>query len=466
MLVRRPDGAPDALGRAVVTALAPAAPTPVDVALARLERLVSPWSGAVRDAYEILAAPDDARLPRFAAILPDTQPLLGFLPGHLEETSGGCADSRDRARAAAIGEAAERFAASFVPDAELVLATARELGPRAVEPERFALFAPEQHERDDFPFAPFTADTVVRWAPAFSLPAGAPALLPAQLVYLHWSSAPAPEAPIGYATSSGLACGPTLVESLLAGLYELIERDGFMLAWTHRLSLPLLDWSTEPELLAWEARYLAPAGARHDVVDLSCFLGVPAALAVVQGAGHGQPAWAVGAGCAATMTEAWKKALAEAYSVRSWARALLAESPGRRFARPPEIASFADHVHFHALAENRSACAFLTASHDRRPLAEAAPVEGERPFDRISALCARLAEQGCGVWAVDVTTPDVRSAGLRVTKTIVPELCPLDVRHDARFLGGTRLRTLPHRLGLTGAPPAWEELNPDPHPFP
>jgi hypothetical protein len=37
---------------------------------------------------------------------------------------------------------------------------------------------------------------------------------------------------------------------------------------------------------------------------------------------------------------------------------------------------------------------------------------------------------------------------------IAPELCPLDVEHRWRHLGGGR-RRLPER-----------ELNPDPHPFP
>jgi len=449
-----------------VTTLAGQPPTPLGEALSRLERLVSRWTGVVREVHEVLAAPDDARLPRLAAVLADPAPLLGFRPAHLEESSGGSAASRAQARAAAIGEAAERYAASFVPDG-LVAATARELGHVAAEPESFALFAPEQHAEPAFPFVPFTASTRVRWTRGFALPDGAPAWLPAQLVYLRWRGAPPDEAPIGYATSSGLACGATREESLLAGLLEVVERDAFALTWANRLSLPLLDWSGEPELLEWEERYLAPAAADHAVADLSCFLGLPVALGVVGGRGGGEPAHAVGAGSGVTASEAWRKALAEAYSVRSWARGLVAAEPGRRFSRRRlEVTSFADHVHFHALPEHRGAASFLTASQERRRLAEIPPVHGASVLDRIRAVCSRLAAAGCHAFAVDVTTPDVRAAGLTVTKTIVPELCPLDVRHDARFLGGRRLRDLPHRLGLLEQPLRWDELNPDPHPFP
>jgi len=459
-------GAAFTVGGGVIE-LAAAPPTPLEGSLERLEKLVSPWTGVVRDVHEVLAARDDARLPRLAAVLADAKPLLGFRPGHLEESSGGSADMRLRARAAAIGEAAERYAASFVPDDEVVSATARELGAEAVEPARFSLFAPEQHRLEGFPFVEFTDGTRVRWTRGFTLPEGAPAWLPAQLVYLSWNGFPSDDAPIGYATSSGLACGPTLEESVLAGLLELVERDAFALVWAHRLSLPLLDWRSEPELLAWEARYLEPAGASHDVVDLSAFLGIPVALAVVHGSGDGDPATAVGAGSAVTAREAWKKALAEAYSVRSWARTLLATDPDPRFTSSrSEVASFADHVRFHALAQHAESCAFLTRSPARRRVGDVEAVRGATVLDRIAAVCDRLALQGCGAFAVDVTTADLLEAGLRVTKVVVPELCPLDVRHDARFLGGSRLRTLPHALGLTAHPLRWGDVSSDPHPFP
>jgi ribosomal protein S12 methylthiotransferase accessory factor len=451
------------VGGGVLT-LAAAPATPLRESLARLERLVSPWTGAVGEVHEVLAAPEDARLPRYAVALPDTAPLLGFRADHLGESSGGCAESRERARAAAIGEAVERYAASFVPQAGLVRGSARELGRDAVAPERFSLFAPEQHADPAFPFVPFTRDTVVRWARGFSLPAGAPHLLPAQLVYLEWQGFRRGEPPIGYATSSGLACGATLEESVLAGLLELVERDAFMLTWTHRLSLPLLDWRDEPELVRWERRYLDPAGGEHAVVDLSCFLDVPVALAVVSGDGVRQPVCAVGAGSAPTAAQAWKKALAEAYSVRSWGRALV--RAGGRVPQPAEIATFADHVRYHAAERNRAAASFLTVSSDRRPVADVSPIPGRTPLERISALCARLAGHGCRASAVDVTTPDARQAGVAVARVVAPELCPLDVRHDARFLGGERLLTLPFRLGLTAAPAAWDDVNHDPHPFP
>jgi len=438
--------------------------TPLAESLPRLETLVSPYTGIVRRVHALLAAPDDARLIRIGATTADTSVLTGAHPEPLEGGTGGWAEQACEARAAAIGEAAERYSGSYVPDEAFVLATAEELGNVAVDPERFALFTARQHEQPGFPFKPFRCDTRVRWVRGFSLPGGADTFLPVQLVYLTWRRVPGEDA-IGYATSSGLACGPTQVEAVRAGLLELIERDAFMLTWANRLSLPRLDWTDDAELCAFEARYLAPAGARHAVVDLSAFLGVPAAFAVAEGDDVAEPAVAVGAGCAPTIAAAVKKALAEAYAVRSWGRGLMQEP--RRYADDfRDVVTFTDHIRLYASGEVAPAAAFLTASTDRRPVGDVPPLPGATALEQIEQLTDRLAEEGMSAYAVDVTSPDVAAAGLSVAKVVAPELCPLDVRHDSRFLGGPRLLNAAFELGLTAEPLALDNVNPSPHPFP
>ena len=67
---------------------------------------------------------------------------------------------------------------------------------------------------------------------------------------------------------------------------------------------------------------------------------------------------------------------------------------------------------------------------------------------------------------MDVTTPDVASLGLHVARVIAPELCQLDVWHEARFLGCTRLYTAACDVGLAPAPLEPADVNPHPHPFP
>lgn len=438
--------------------------TSLPESLARLRALVSPYCGLVRGHSDLSCAPDDARLVRVGCLVADLEPLIGFTT---DFRAGGSAPGRDEALAAALGEVAERYSASWLPEG-LPLATARELGPPAVDPAGFALFHPRQHARAGFPFKAFTAETRVRWAPALALPSNEPAYVPAQLVYLRWRSPEdAGEEAIAYSTSNGTACAATFEEAVLSGLLELIERDAFMLTWYGRLSLPRLDWSSAPELRAFDDRYFRAAGLHYSAIDLSGFHHVPTVVGIVRGApGDGAPL-AVGAAASATVGEAWQDALGEAFAVRAWARAMSHEGRVHRFADDfSDLDGFDDHIQFYANPERAIHAAFLDASAKERAVGDVAPLEGEDVTEQIAALCGRLAARGVTAYAVDVTAPDIADAGLRVAKVVAPELQPLDVAYDARFLGGRRLYRAAFELGLRDEPATFDDLNPYPHPFP
>ena len=225
--------------------------TPLATALERLEAAVSPLVGIVTRTVSTTHTTDESPLPNCASELASARRTLGAAT---VDYGSGAHPLPPRARAAALGEAIERYSAMFVPHEALRVATARALGDAAVRPARFALFHETQHEQPAFPFARFDESTRTRWVEATALADGSPSHVPAELVYLR---RPEPGVrPIGYSTSSGLACAPTLSEAVLAALLELVERDAVMLAWKCRLSLPLLDWSDDAALCATRHTFL------------------------------------------------------------------------------------------------------------------------------------------------------------------------------------------------------------------
>jgi ribosomal protein S12 methylthiotransferase accessory factor len=435
----------------------------VAATLPRLRSFVSPLTGVVRSVSETLAAPDESRLVSIGCELADGLPTIGTA---LESYTGSEHWSRDAAEAAAIGEALERYSGSYVPDGRITFASAGDLGGDAVDPERFALFSDDQYERHGFPFRPFRRDTVVGWVEGFAIPDGSRTYLPAQLVFMPWERQAAAEVRIGHATSSGLACAATLEEAVLTGLLELVERDAFMLAWHNRLSLPLLDWRDDPELTRLDQRYFAPSGLRYAAVDLSAFLGVPTVLGVVHGAPDSPGALGVGAASAPTVRVAWRKALAEAFSVQRWVRDRALEEPDRLGRPAAAIGTFDDHTLYYCDEQRARLAAFLDGADERRPVGGVEPLEGENVLELIEAIVDRLGAHGITSYAVDVTSPDVLVAGLRVVHVLAPELCQLDVVEGARFLGGRRLYEAAFTAGLVPRPLESRDLNPDPHPFP
>jgi ribosomal protein S12 methylthiotransferase accessory factor len=408
-----------------------------------LDSLVSPYVGVVRGLQDGLAAPADARLA--AAWCESAHPHA--------LTGGGSGRTAREARAAAIGEAVERYAASLPDPDRLVFASARELGERAVDPARFALFSDRQYGSPGFPYARFDRDTTLAWIDGVALPGGEPAFVPAQLVHLSGFE---DEPPLCRATSSGLACHADAESATLAALLELLERDAFMLTWKARLSWPVLEWSGHEELDAFEREFLRPTGLRCHAVDLSAFWRVPVVAAVVRG----RELLGVGAAAALTVESAVRKALDEAARVHTWTQALRRSG----VTAPPadDVDELEDHVRFYSDPANATRVDFLDGSAMRRRVEHVRPLAAPP----LEAICSKLALRGITAYAVDVTSPDVAEAGLSVIRVIAPELCALDVEHRARLLGGRRLYEEPLRLGRAIRVLTEEDVNPDPHPFP
>jgi ribosomal protein S12 methylthiotransferase accessory factor len=239
-----------------------------------------------------------------------------------------------------------------------------------------------------------------------------------------------------------------------------------MIAWKCRLSLPRLDWSEDAALGELDRTFFAATGLRVSVLDASGLLDLPVAISVLHGPQRSGAALAVGAAAAATVGEAWLKAVAESFGVYRWLRQRALEERERPSVEPEAIESFDDHMLFYATDERAELAGFLDRSPERRPTAAVAPLEGSTPRAQIEALVSRLGRYGSSAYAVDVTSPDVRELGVSVARVIAPELCALDASHRARHLGGDRLRTAAHEAGLAEAPTGIADLNPWPHPFP
>ncbi len=318
--------------------------TPVADALVRLDDAVTPLAGIVRELSPAMWAADEPRLHSFACALASSANTTGHAT---TEHSGSAHVEPERARAASIGEAVERYSATYVPDS-LIVGRARELDDEAVAPESFALFHDRQHV-DGFPFVRFSDSTRLSWTTGISLADGRPILLPAQLVYL--GSIQDKEPPIGYPTSNGLACGPTFVEAVLAGLFELVERDAMMIVWSNRLSLPRLCWRGDSDLGRVDSRSFAPSALRYTTIDTSAFFGIPATIGVVHGAPGELAALAIGAGCGRTVADAWRTSLAEGFSILRWLRGILHERPHVDLAGPEDVRSLEEHMLFFATPE-------------------------------------------------------------------------------------------------------------------
>ena len=434
----------------------------LDAVPQRLRGFVSPYVGLVPVLQECMVAPDEPRLVRVSSETAQGEHLVGASLGHTGGM-GGTGFTRAEAVSAAIGEAVERYSGSYLPTERFVLATAAELGAAAVQPDSFALFHETQYRERDFPFVRFTRDSRVQWVDGRDLETGETVWLPVELVFLtHPGDRRGSR--IGYATSSGMACADSDERALSSGLFELLERDAFMLVWSNRLSLPRLDWGSDERLSAIDSECFAPTGLEYAAIDLSSFHRLPIVLGVVRAPGTGG-ALGVGAAAASGIERACWKALSEAFAARAAGWKLSLVRPDRAFTdNGADIATFEDHIQYYSADQRAEGASFLTSSPLRRSVRDVPTLD--QGVSRIARLVERIAQAGSRTYAVDVTAPDVAAAGLRVWKTLAPGLCALDVAQRARFLGSPRLLDASKEAMLTPRSLGIEDLNPLPHPFP
>src|SRR6266545_4533293 len=164
--------------------------------------------------------------------------------------------TRRQARDGALGEALERYAAMTWRPQRTISATYDGLGRPALHPRDLVLFA--DHQYDVVPYQPWLPETELEWVPAQSLVTGNDLWIP--LLAAHLGYEPPAGAALFPATSNGFAAGPDPAGATLRALLEVVERDAFLIAWSHRLPGRCVAAADVPD---YRTRALAAAYARR-----------------------------------------------------------------------------------------------------------------------------------------------------------------------------------------------------------
>ncbi|NUT52750.1 MAG: TOMM precursor leader peptide-binding protein, partial [Saccharothrix sp.] len=325
----------------------------------------------------------------------------------------------------ALFEAVERLAGMRPRRARTVLeASFAELGPdRAVEPTRLGL--------PDFPsphLAPYTPDTSTRWVHGWSYSRGTAVAVPEHAVY--WGGTPGPR--FVRETSNGCGTGNSLTEAVLYGLFEVAERDAFLMAWYQRT--PLRGVVVRDGLALHLSDRLEQLDYRLECYDATNDLAVPTVLALARYTGATRSAprvfFAAGAGVDpdAALRSAVVEVAVDVESAARRARAVPEEYDRDRLLRmlhePELIRTMEDHVAVNGLPEAADRHAFL------RPGDPVEPHAPDVPLDDLDALLDHYvttwAALDLELIAVNLTDPVVHDRlGLHTDKVVVPGTRPM-----------------------------------------
>ncbi|WP_067140227.1 TOMM precursor leader peptide-binding protein [Microtetraspora malaysiensis] len=411
-------------------------------------------------------------LPLVSAQLPGSAGLIGTGYGRSEDFA--------EAERVALFEAVERLTGmrprGVRPE---VYATHADLDPAlAVDPARLGLHEPDLEHRPDFFLEPYSPENPIHWVYGWSLTHSRDRLIPEQFVY--WDSRVWYEGRkqrMFYDSSNGCGLGSSQAEAVLHGLFEIAERDAFLMAWHARTPLRRIAPPADDPQLGRLIDRLGSMG--HDLLlfEATNDFGVPVVLSMTRRRVPDPrlPNTLFAAGASRHPVQAMRSAAAEVYiNVRNKADSRIGAFDRDRLLAmlddPFLVLTLDDHVFMNALDEARDRHDFLLGGGSATPWRELWP---EPPPCRdlggyLEEWVDRLASAGLEVIAADQSEPVTRDGlGLHAVKVIVPGSLPMTFGHVYRRTRNLpRLLEVPARLGRLPGPARYEDLPFHPHPFP
>jgi ribosomal protein S12 methylthiotransferase accessory factor len=428
-----------------------------------LTDLVDSRVGIVRSCTRL---PKDWREPALPIIYQATLSNFDYrLPVDTERmASGRGLTDRDSERGAIV-EALERYCAALQRPGALVFGTASTLEAPSISPEEFVLYSARQYDSAGLRQRRPVADEQLTWVRGNLLESGEPVYAPASLIYMNFAGSDGRER-FTSPNSNGLAGGGDLPSAVLAGIYELVERDSFLISWLTRMTVPRIDFSDATGIATEIRRHYARFGIETLAFDLTTDLGIPVVMAVAFDRSGSLPAATVGLGCDLDPASALDRAVMEVVQVRTGLVSLYrGEQPPARLERYEDVRTLHDHATFAASPEHLAEFDFLLADASPRKLATLADrrrgsVEADLTFCR-----ERLEAAGCTVAFVELTQPELEPFAVRIVRAIASGLQPIHFGFGEERLGGLRLYTVPRLLGQAAQDLTEDDLNPCPHPL-
>ncbi|REG48760.1 ribosomal protein S12 methylthiotransferase accessory factor [Paraburkholderia sp. BL6669N2] len=349
----------------------------------------------------------------------------------------GKGSTQEEALLGAIGEGVERYAASLWNHANLTKGSFNELGDRAFDPAWLVLYDREQYARSNFAFQPADSNSPMLWATGHWLDTGAKVLVPAQATYINFAG---DEPPIGQTTSNGLAAGISFNDAALRAVYELIERDAFILHWLAGMKGQRVDPADCDDVSRNALDDVRRLGAHMELYLLDCDTGYPTVVCLGLGHGVSWPGATIGLGTHADIDIALRKAVLEHGHYGAYMRRLTREGRHQHVRTPEDVVGSLDHGLYYCHVDNATGLDSLRHAQVRVTLANLR--KRYREESNLTACVARLSACGIRTAAVDVTTPDLALAGICVVRAFGTYMQPIHFGFGYERRNNPRLEAL------------------------
>lgn len=380
----------------------------------------------------------------------------------------GATLSRERSKVKAYGEFIERFCATNYGNdhlAETVFASCDELIKReqCLDFNELIHFEDHLYDNPEFPYARYYTHTPVSWVKGKDLLSGEDIWLPAQKVFLGMNLQHG-EQRYDQWLSTGLACGKSCSQAVVGGLFEVVERDSFMLTWL--LKLPgtriVVDSIRTPalaELYDHICRHLAGEDRLY-IYDISRTEGVYTVLTFIRNDNPHSFGLIVAAASHVSAETAVFKALEELCLTQAFAYRKLIGDEERAYQalKEHEVTDLHKHLLYYSTGRRSHEIDFISASSRQVQLSSMQDYCSGSDEEIMEYLAELFRKQDQRVCYADITRSEILECGFRVVRAIISGYNDLNLSHQFRRLKNKRLRQFKERYNA--------QINSAPHPFP
>jgi ribosomal protein S12 methylthiotransferase accessory factor len=373
-------------------------------------------------------------------------------------TVGGIGFNPKDALMACVGEAYERYGASFCTD--YIVKSAKELENCI---SGWPLYS-DRFYHNWKGMVPYNDDVPIAWTRVIDYHHGDLKYAPAALVYHPWKPQNG-ESSVFASSTNGIAAHINGVKAIEFASLELLERDAFTLAWLSGSPLPIVD----PE---WTSQFAQSIGIsqkwKSRLIDLTCDTKIPIYLVSMMAPTANGDVFAIGASARFDPIDAVKKAYLEAIQTILYLRHLQRIEPDWH----PEpdfsnIVNFKDHARLYTFApEYRTGICNIFPKDKEIQFQAINPDKVPPPFSSLNQLMNHLKKKNFRMFVKRLTTRDIHQFGHEVVRVLSPDLMPLHGHHQMPALQCERLWNLEKIFPFPiNSPKSQEEVYPWPHPF-
>ena len=352
-------------------------------------------------------------------------------------------------------------------------ASYNEIKEEAVNPEDLIIHT--RPDIEEFGLEKYNPDKKYNWIWIYDWKEKKNVLLPEQVAYYDIGKN-TEEKRFIYETSNGIALGGSLQEAVLYGLYELIERDAFLVAWYNKYKPVKLDLtSIQDEKIRRTIDLVKLNGYKLHVFDITTENKVPTVWVMIENpskdakvrsysaaGAHTNPYKAIEAGLVEVITS---MPINEQFLPDDIERAKLINSDFSK------VTTMEDHVLMYSIDEAFERLQYLFEDEEYKTIDELYPDWKEQSSEKsltkvLTQLMDKVSEYHKHIYIVDQTNDLIEGLGLYCAKVIVPSMQTMHFGEQFKRLNKDRIMTGAVLAGWRDEPIREEDINDAPHPFP